>query len=600
MGHDQKQSMTVNDLVRDVDNGDYVIPYFQRGFEWYPSMIADLFESILQDYFTGMLLFWELRNEFVEGQKWDSLWGAGETTKPKYAILDGQQRIASLYYALKGPEIILPGRKSYFNFFLNLKNYFAFEHDDSCVTYEYSTNFKSLKDLKAGKNKLILDTRLPLRLVTDDSFFGTKESFLWAKLYAKELVSNKNDDAEVDFYQGRIIDIIKKIRDYEFPVHILDKDREIFDVCNIFAKINQKGMRLSIFDLMNAFVYPHGIELKKYWEEISDDFKNADVKMNEYQLKQISLFKQDYCSAKYLYNLVPAKIIQKKDAGGTLQKKILIKDKNEFLSLWDTSINNTRSVFSHLKNVGSYDFGAISDEYIPNTTMIPVMGAILWEYQKNHKSKITEEELQPILKKWYWSAILSNDYSGSSDSVMSEDFRDMKTWFNTRDIGSIRRIKKIDKQFIQTLELNECTKGSSLYNSILSILALNGAPDFYTSRPLNTGTFTKGSVHDHHIFPQKALDLPEQTSTLFKKTKDAIVNRTLLLDDTNYKIQNKRPSEYLKEVNAKNQMKNVESILTLHLISEKGQRLMEVDNYDEFIKERENTIKSALTDLILK
>jgi hypothetical protein len=599
MGHDQKPYMSVNDLAKAVDDGDYVIPYFQRGYEWNPSMISDLFESILQDYFAGMLLFWELRNEFVEGQKWDPLWGAAETGKPKYAILDGQQRISSLYYALKGPEINLPGRKSYFNFFINLKNYFAEDYDSS-ITYGYSTNYDSIIELKNEKNEFIADSILPLRLVADETFFGTKESYSWAKSYAKELVPDKNDVAEVEFYQGKIIDLIKKIRDYEFPVQILDKDRELFDICNIFARINQKGMRLSIFDLMNAFVYPHGIELKKYWEEVPDELKNVDSKMNEYQLKEISLFKQDYCSAKYVYNLVPTTKIKKKELAGKLQETVLIKDKNEFLSLWNSSIENTKHVFSRLKNVGPYDFGAISDEYIPNTTIIPVMGAILWEHQKNYKSKIPEENLLPVLKKWYWSAILSNDYSGSSDSVMSEDFRDFKKWFETQDINSLRRIKKIEKPYIQSLELDECSKGSSLYNGILSILALNGSPDFFTGRPLHSGTFVKGTIHDHHIFPQKVHDLPKESSTLFKRTKDTILNRTLLLDDTNFQIQNKHPSEYLKIM--KNKIKDttkVENILTQHFISTKGHAFMVDDNYDEFVREREIKIKNALIELIV-
>ena len=99
-----------------------------------------------------------------------------------------------------------------------------------------------------------------------------------------------------------------------------------------------------------------------------------------------------------------------------------------------------------------------------------------------------------VLKKWYWSAVLSNDYSGSSDSIMSEDFRDLKTWLITQDIESIRRIKKIDSQYVDSLDLQQCSKGSSLYNGILCLLAINGAPDFFTARPLDTGTYVVGSI----------------------------------------------------------------------------------------------------------
>lgn len=54
---------SVSDLIESVDKGEYVIPYFQRGYEWQPRMVCDLFESILQDYYAGLILFWELDKE---------------------------------------------------------------------------------------------------------------------------------------------------------------------------------------------------------------------------------------------------------------------------------------------------------------------------------------------------------------------------------------------------------------------------------------------------------------------------------------------------------------------------------------------------------
>ena len=92
---------SVEDLLKKVHNGSYVIPYFQRGFEWQPSMVCDLFESILQNYYAGLILLWELNPQKANQEKWDPVWGAELNSTPDYAILDGQQRLASLYYALQ-------------------------------------------------------------------------------------------------------------------------------------------------------------------------------------------------------------------------------------------------------------------------------------------------------------------------------------------------------------------------------------------------------------------------------------------------------------------------------------------------------------------
>ena len=94
----------VESLLEDIADGSYVIPYFQRGFEWEPRMVAELFESIQQEYYTGLLLFWELDDERAEQQEWDPIWGAERSASPKMAVLDGQQRLSSLYYAVYNPK----------------------------------------------------------------------------------------------------------------------------------------------------------------------------------------------------------------------------------------------------------------------------------------------------------------------------------------------------------------------------------------------------------------------------------------------------------------------------------------------------------------
>lgn len=110
----------VEDLLKYVDDGSYVIPYFQRGFEWEPSMVCDLIESILQNYYTGIILLWDLKAEDAKSEKWDPVWGAKLQNTPQRAILDGQQRLSSLYYAMYNPKQKFPHRKSYYLFFLNL------------------------------------------------------------------------------------------------------------------------------------------------------------------------------------------------------------------------------------------------------------------------------------------------------------------------------------------------------------------------------------------------------------------------------------------------------------------------------------------------
>ncbi len=83
--------ITVEKLMNRIEEGDYVIPHFQRDFEWRPRMVCDLIESILQNYFSGLLLFWQLDPEKIGKEEWEPIWGTDIKPNPREVVLDGQQ-----------------------------------------------------------------------------------------------------------------------------------------------------------------------------------------------------------------------------------------------------------------------------------------------------------------------------------------------------------------------------------------------------------------------------------------------------------------------------------------------------------------------------
>ncbi|MEA3349948.1 MAG: DUF262 domain-containing protein, partial [Chloroflexota bacterium] len=142
----------VKDLLVKVDDGSFAIPYFQRGFEWKPRMVCELVESILQSYFTGLLLLWELDTEQAKSEEWDLVWGASTRNTPDVAILDGQQRLSSLYYAIYNPEKEFPNRKSFYVFYIDITKVLNEDIDES-VTYKFFfSNHQSWKRLKTDKD----------------------------------------------------------------------------------------------------------------------------------------------------------------------------------------------------------------------------------------------------------------------------------------------------------------------------------------------------------------------------------------------------------------------------------------------------------------
>jgi len=594
-------TMPVRVLMNDVASGEYVIPYFQRGFEWEPSMVSELFISILQDYYTGLLLFWELNDHRAEQEQWDPVWGSNTAERPDKAVLDGQQRLSSLYYAIHNPEKRFPNRKSYYVFYVDLIKVLNDDYDEA-IDYTWKTeNYQSWTDLRANRDEWIESGQVPLCILSAEDpdqprgdYIDSAEFNKWAT----QFVEQRSGDLPENTQMWEVREVFTDILNYNFVVYSLASERSMPDICNIFAKVNDTGMNLSTFDLMNAFLYPYDVRLRKeLWEGLANDqLKRIDTNMNENLLKIISLRKQNYCSSKYLYNLIPGEETVREEPDGTRYEEVLIESGTEFRELWRSAVDFAEDARERIMNTGRTDFGAIRGEFIPYNTVLPVLAAVLWQYDEG-ESSVTEGQFRETLQRWYWSAVFSQDYSGSSDTAMGKDFRDWKTWFSGD--GEIEQLRKVDREFISEMDLATEDKGSGRYNAIICLLALNGVRDFYNERILGTGDFTDQAINDHHIFPKKVSDLPPEHATNFDRFQDSILNRTLIVDETNQKIQNKKPSEYLAEMEEIHGSEMaVRELMRGHFISDAAYDHLKNDDFDSFIMERESEIKEQLIERI--
>jgi hypothetical protein len=590
VGSEDPGTENVSTLMTQVDAGTFVIPYFQRGFEWEPSMVSELFQSILQDYYTGLLLFWDLDEEKANQEQWDPVWGASIDDTPDSAVLDGQQRLSSLYYAMYNPEKRFPSRKSYYVFYLDLVEALNGNYEDAIPYHYFSKNHQSWSDLM-DRDEWIETGQVPLCILSasdpedsDNRYINSKEFNKWSKRFIEE----RAGDLPADVIEFQVRDMFQRILTYNFVQYPLSSERPVRDICNIFAKVNASGMKLSTFDLMNAFLYPYGVNLRKdLWDNgVSERLKKADSNMGLNLVKIISLIEQNYCSSKYLYNLIPGEETIREEPDGTRYEEVLVRTGEAFEELWGTAVEHAEDAREIIMNTGTRQFGAIREEYIPYGTMLPVVAAVLWEHDGN------DLEFREQLNRWYWAAVFSKDYGGSSDTVMGSDFRDWKEWFDHRK--TMEQIAKVDSEFIQELNFRDIEKGSGRYNGVICLIALNGPRDFYERNILGTADFVGQRINDHHIFPKKVDGIDAEKMQTFDSSRDSIANRTLIFDKTNTKIREQRPSEYTAEMISKHGVKETKDMLKEHFISAKAFQYLQQDDFDNFVVEREKEIKQRV------
>jgi hypothetical protein len=587
--------VSLGTLIGNLKQGRFVIPDFQRDFEWSPQDIRDLMRSIFLDYYIGSLLLWKGKPETFNALACEQVYGYEESnSNPEHIVLDGQQRLTAIYYALVAPNKRAPNRSNRCLYFVNVRHFIDGAYDDA---FFYDWRKGGLALSKDQVTQFRTHT-FPLSVVGS----GGWDLANWVQgyeTYWQERALQVGDDPEAAIEIEGFADdarefgiLLKDLTEqYQIAYVELDEDLTLDKVCDIFTQVNSKGIRLDVFDLINALVKPRGLQLKHMWREASPKLEFVSSgSMNVYILQVMSIMAQAYCSPKYLYYLLPGQEKTVRDKSGVLSKQILVEDSDAFKSLWDTAVASLQRAMELLRH--PQDFGAISSGYLPYVSILPVFAALQHEARSLPPTQILDASKK--IRHWYWSSVFLSRYSGSVESTAARDFTEVSAWFGD-DEKEPALISEFKQRF-NTLPLRDVKSGSSVYNGIFNLLVISEARDWMTG-----DVPQHDDLDDHHIVPRdwsKGKDLPTSI--------DTILNRTPLTAATNrYVISNRLPCTYLPELIKKNGEAMVRGTLESHLISPAAFDILlrspfTTDDFEAFISERQRTILEAIEDLLIK
>jgi hypothetical protein len=589
--------VSLTTLIGRLRDGYFVIPDFQREFEWKPWDIRELMRSIFLDYYIGSLLLWKGKSENFEALACTTIHGFEGKADPKHIVLDGQQRLTAMYYAFMAPDIPAPSRQNRFLYFIRVDLFMEEIYDQA---FEYDWTRRGV-NLLADENLQFEGHLFPLSVVGK----GGRALAAWLKGYEEywksrvEAATGDGDSVGVSAANCNVANAERFgeylwtiTEQYQVAYIELDRDLELDKVCDIFTQINSRGIRLDIFDLLNALLRPQGLRLKHMWQEAEPrlDFVETE-RMNVYVLQVMSILLQAYCSPKYLYHLLPGREKKVRESDGSLRKEILVPDVADFERRWSEAVEALCRAIDLLRS--PQEFGAISSRYLPYVSILPAFASLQAAVRALPASR--RLDAQRKIRHWYWASVFTNRYSGSVESTSARDFLDVKAWLEN-DGAEPALIGEFEARF-KTLDLrSEAKRGSSVYNGIFNLLVLHGARDWMT------GIVPQhGDLDDHHIVPQSWGKEHGLGGTI-----DTILNRTPLSSDTNRNLISERlPNEYLPELIAENGESAVRSILESHFVSPLAFDILlrnsfGADDFDNFIAERQRTLQAAIEDLLVK
>lgn len=590
--------VSLNTLIGRLREGRYVIPNFQREFKWEARDIRELMRSVFLDYYIGSLLLWKGKRENFEALSCESVKGFDGEGSPEFIVLDGQQRLTALYYAFLAPDIPLPNRTSRAVYFVRVDKFMNDEHDDA---FHYEWLSQRVSKILGSEKVQYAEHIFPLSVVGE----GGWELPNWVQGYeqhwkdAKAKAEKDGDDAAARQAGLHAVDAkgfgehLKGITEqYQVSYIELDQELELDKVCDIFTQINSRGVRLDVFDFMNALLTPKKVQLKDMWRDAQPRLRFVDSgRMNVYILQTMSILLQAYCSPKYLYYLLPGQEKQVRAPDGTRRKETLVSGVDEFRKLWNQAVDALEQAIDLLRH--PQEFGAISSKHLPYTSILPVFSAL----QADAKASPPELQLdaQRKIRLWYWASVFTNRYAGAVASTSARDFNDVRDWIKD-DAAEPALISAFKDRFRQMELRREVRGGTSVYNGIFNLLVLQGARDWSTGNVPQ-----QGDLDDHHIVPGSW-----GARNLEGNLVHTILNRTPLTADTNRKVIGDRlPNAYLPELIERNGGKVVDGILESHFISPVARDILlrdpfTPDDFEEFISERQRTIQEAIETLLVK
>jgi len=523
-------------LFLEIDSGQIKLPMFQREFVWDKDQSAKLIDSILKGYPIGTFILWKTR-EALRSVKDIGNHKLPETPKGDYAqyILDGQQRITSLYAIRKGIRISKDGKEiNYRDIYVNLD--YDPLNDEQIVTGQREENktYVSVHDLLTRK---------------------------MGELF-KDLAADKTD--LVEEYKS-------KLTTYDFAT-ITIKDYPIDIACDVFSRINTGGKPLTLFEIMVAMTY--------------DEANDFDLALKYHELLNGS-DQSDNSLAKAKFDTIPAATVLQAVAAITTDsvraKDILKIRRVKFIANWAPMRS---AMFTAVDFIRTKLHVSVSQLLPYSSMLVP----FTYFFHKNGNKKPTEIQAKLLKQFFYWVG-LNLRYGGSTDTKIAEDLKKMNLIIKEKSPKYSSDELSVSTEDIQNTWFSA---GNSDVKAILCLFASQKPRNLDDDSDVildNSNLKIASSRNYHHFFPK------DYVNKNFKDCQpNLIANITLIDAASNNKIRAKSPSSYILEFKTSNS--NLTSSLKSHLIGGHKEFGIVDDDYEKFIGKRATAIAAALNQVL--
>ena len=552
----------LKDILRRVASGQIQLPDFQREWVWDDDRIRGLLASISRGFPVGAVMTLEavddirLKPRVLEGVSENV---AGEL---EAYLLDGQQRLTSLYQALwhSGPVSTRDRRsknitRRYFVDMVAATDGFT-DREEAIISLPEDGIIRAAFGRETGLDLSSREKQYSEHHFPTEALLDWEDWLLGYVSYWQNTGSNHPRGNAPEFFRLFREEVAENFRSYKLPVIGLLKSTPKEAVSKVFRRVNTGGVKLDTFDLVQATFAvdagEEGFSLRDNWKERTNRLfsrwpvlKGVD---GDNFLQVIALLAtQEIRRQAERHNPDALRL----PPVGCKEDDVLKLQLGDYQNWADKAENGFGQAGAFLQQQYIY-----SADNVPYSTQLVSLAALFVELGREAESAIARQRLE----QWYWTGVLGEIYSGPTETLLAQDLVEVAVYVRT----GIEPRSFAEASFQPDRLVSLRTRTSAAYKGVYALQLKNHAKDWRTGNELAFADYHDLNIDIHHIFP--VAWCKRQPEAIDRKLYDSIINKTPIDARTNRIIGGKAPSEYLKQLQAHVPEGQLRGILESHWI----------------------------------
>ncbi len=558
-------NVPISSLIEDIDMGKIGLPELQRPFVWPNVNVRDLFDSLYRGYPAGFLLFWKTGVD--AGLK--NIGTGAKQSVPELAIVDGQQRLTSLYAVVKGMEVLRSN----------------FKKERIQIAFNPLSGRFDVADAAIKKDRAFIPD-ISVLWKPDFKAGAFRKAFLKQLQEVRE-ISEEEEDSITD-----AIDTLRNLTNYTFVALTLDSSVDEETIAEVFVRINGKGKALNQADFIMTL-------MSVFWDE-------GRIQLEEFALK--ATLPSEGQASPFNHFIKPSPDQMLRATVGVALKRARLKNVYGALRGKDASTGQDNPE----KRDGQFGLMQAAQAAVLNLTnwhhfldslklagyrgqkMVSSETAIIYSYVVYligvRDYAIDRQVMRDTIAQFYFMAAMTGRYTSSPETRFEADLAQLRELDNAQ--AFLNRLREVCDTTL-TNDYWEITLPSQLATSASrsptlfayqASLILLDAPALFS--PMKIAAMvdpavkgSKAALEQHHLFPRGFL---EDQGVRDLKQINQIANFAPVEWPENLKIGKQAPAEYVPQLDAELSATERERLYDLHALPNLWWEMP----YEEFLVER--------------